>query len=172
MAIRQNYLSQPFIDAIDNYDLSKERPILPVAQTVGQSLPNAVKLSVVGAVGAGSSQNLDTLYDGKTSTAWTAAIAPSYITLDLGKSSSVSKVCVAFDRYSAREMSYSIAVSVDGENWAYATDSLSSADTAWSEAEFAPVSARYVRVWVGGCRPYTAVANRIVSIGEVEIFGE
>ncbi len=123
---------------------------VPVTLTVTSPTPTTPNLALHKPATDSSSQNEATLgaafaFDGNTGTRWaSASVDPSYLTVDLGAATNVNQVILRWEN--AYGKAYRIQVSQDSATW---TDVFSQAAGVGGveNLSFAPVSARYVRMY-------------------------
>lgn len=128
---------------------------LPVAEVTASSSPQA-----------NLGYTPDKTLDRDLSTRWTSE-GRQWIQYDLGEPREVGAVSVAFTNGDARKAYFSVMTSLDGKAWTMAVpDAVSSGLTSEPEVyHFAPVRARYVRIFGSGNS-----ASRWNNYAEVGIF--
>jgi hypothetical protein len=176
MGIRQGYITAAFNEYWRSgrpYNFEFDRPVLQTAARNTQTAPlsgmkelrvRSVTLSENNSAAAPRS-----LTDGDLNSAWSTRPVV-YAVFDLGRETDTGGVMVAFKDGDKKAYCYSVMVSGNGVDWYYAAEDNVSGPGQWSECVFAPVKARYVKLWIGQTRPFTR-ANMTVSVAEVKILG-
>lgn len=135
----------------------------------GQKLPEIKLVDKSIAVQPGHNQeNIQTMIDGNTATGWAASAGnlPVNITIDLKKTATLSGSRIVWGKDSDW-YTYSIAVSVDGNDWVEVKKPERVSGQDYKVALFQAPAARYVRYVITGIQPETSK----VAVKEIQLYG-
>lgn len=105
---------------------------------------------------------------GDPTSRWAGNNLPQWIGYDLGNSIMLSKTRIQFYKWNeGRIYNYSIMVSTDSINWTTVKQNILSSNTEWTEENFEPIPARYVRIVV-----HSNNQNNWASLWETEFYGQ
>lgn len=105
---------------------------------------------------------------GDPTSRWAGNNLPQWIGYDLGNSVMLNKTRIQFYKWNeGRIYNYSIMVSTDSINWTTVKQNILSSNTEWTEENFEPISARYVRIVV-----HSNNQNNWASLWETEFYGQ
>ncbi|GMU95622.1 discoidin domain-containing protein [Ignavibacterium album] len=105
---------------------------------------------------------------GDPTSRWAGNNLPQWIGYDLGNSIMLNKTRIQFYKWNeGRIYNYSILVSTDSINWTTVKQNILSSNTEWTEENFEPIPARYVRIVV-----HSNNQNNWASLWETEFYGQ
>ncbi len=105
---------------------------------------------------------------GDPTSRWAGNNLPQWIGYDLGNSIMLNKTRIQFYKWNeGRIYTYSIMVSTDSINWTSVKQNILSSNTEWTEENFEPVPARYIRIIV-----HSNNQNDWASLWETEFYGQ
>ncbi len=105
-------------------------------------------------------------YDGDSHSRWTSSPTPQYLIFDLGDEQMVGLTRFSFGNFIGRIYQYSIFLSNDMINWNEVVSNASSILEEWTENEFNPQQARYVKLLL-----ISNNENDWATVWEAEIWG-
>jgi len=153
-------------NSIDLWNSIAEVRILGLSGSSPPPPTTETRLSVDSVV-ASSGKGAENTLDGNLSTRWSARGDGQWLLYDLGTTSTVSSVEVAWYKGNARISRFEIETSVDGGAWTNVFNGASSGTTLSLETYDVPdTRARYVSI-VG----HGSTSDNLNSITEVELFG-